>query len=257
MRKSVFICLAKAFLCISLVGLVASCKTQKQTSFYVERELPQDSICYEVDKAPSFLGGSNGMSDYISSHLEYPLDAWGRKKEGTVEIGYAIDAQGRIRNVKLLKSVYPSLDKESMRVIKSFPKFEPAIKDGKPVAFGLRQPFLFQMSYEKKKPEKSDTIATNVEKLPEFEGGHEGLSKYIAKNIDYPEDAIENNIQGTVRIRCIVDAEGNVLVDKGVYPSLDQEAVRIVSALPKFKPATQDGHAVMCWYIILVEFKLN
>ena len=86
-----------------------------------------------------------------------------------------------------------------------------------------------------------------VEDMPEFPGGELALRKYIAENVRYPEQAKENDIQGTVYVRFVVDTDGsvkNVEVLRGVDPLLDKEAIRVVQSLPKWKPGKQRGKAV-------------
>lgn len=98
-----------------------------------------------------------------------------------------------------------------------------------------------------------------VEDMPEFPGGELALRKYIAENIRYPEMAKENDIQGTVYIRFVVDTDGsvkNVEVMRGVDPLLDKEAIRVVQSLPKFKPGKQRGKAVKVSHQVPIKFAL-
>lgn len=79
-----------------------------------------------------------------------------------------------------------------------------------------------------------------VDEEAEFIGGYEEMMNYIISRIEYPEDAIEMDIQGKVLISFVVEKDGsisNVFVEKGVYKSLDREAKRVVRSFPKWKPA--------------------
>ncbi len=99
-----------------------------------------------------------------------------------------------------------------------------------------------------------------VEEMPMFPGGPEELLKYIAEHVVYPEVAKENNIQGRVIVRFCVTAKGGVnqvSVLKGVDPELDKEAIKVVSALPAFKPGKQGGKAVPVWYMVPITFTLK
>ncbi len=102
---------------------------------------------------------------------------------------------------------------------------------------------------------------TIADKMPYFtKGGEEGLRKYIAKHIEYPSLAQENSIQGTVFVRFVIEKDGSIgeiQITRGVDPLLDQEAVRVVKSLPKFKPGYQDGRPVPVWYSIPIVFKLD
>jgi len=98
-----------------------------------------------------------------------------------------------------------------------------------------------------------------VEEMPEFPGGELALRKYLAENVRYPEMAKENDIQGTVYVRFVVDTDGsvkNVELMRGVDPLLDKEAIRVVNSLPKFKPGKQRGKAVKVSHQVPIKFQL-
>lgn len=100
----------------------------------------------------------------------------------------------------------------------------------------------------------------SVEEMPTFPGGDEALLKLIAETIKYPEEAVNNGIQGRVTLRFVVAADGSVKkveVIRSVYPLLDQEAVRVVSNLPKWKPGKQNGQPVPVWFFVPVTFRLK
>ena len=99
-----------------------------------------------------------------------------------------------------------------------------------------------------------------VEEMPMFPGGDIELLKYIGEHTQYPEVAKENNIQGRVIVRFCVTAKGGVSqvsILKGVDPELDKEAIRVVSALPPFKPGKQGGKPVPVWYMVPITFTLK
>ena len=108
--------------------------------------------------------------------------------------------------------------------------------------------------------EVDQAIFEVVEEQPEFPGGMEALLKYLAKNINYPESAVDNGIQGKVMVRFVVERDGSVSAVetyKSVDPALDKEAVRVVKTLPKWKPGRQQGKAVRTRYIVPVVFRLQ
>jgi len=103
-------------------------------------------------------------------------------------------------------------------------------------------------------------IFIRVEEMPEFPGGEGALLSYIAKNTVYPEEAIINNIKGRVTLKFVVNPDGSVgKIDilRGIDPLLDQEAIRVVSTLPRFKPGKQNGIAVPVWYSVPVNFRIT
>ena len=109
-------------------------------------------------------------------------------------------------------------------------------------------------------PEPEEEEVFVVEDQPEFPGGTAALLEYLRKNIKYPAICRENNIQGRVIVSFIVNKDGGIVepeVIKGVNPSLDKEALRVISGMPKWKPGSQRGKPVRVKYTVPVNFRLN
>ena len=99
-----------------------------------------------------------------------------------------------------------------------------------------------------------------VEHMPEFPGGMGEMMKYLSMNVRYPEAAHKAGTQGRVMVSFIVEADGtisNAHVQKGVSEELDQEALRVIKNMPKWKPGMQSGKAVRVKYTIPISFRLN
>ncbi|HCE56916.1 MAG TPA: energy transducer TonB [Prolixibacteraceae bacterium] len=99
-----------------------------------------------------------------------------------------------------------------------------------------------------------------VEDMPEFPGGEQALRQFIGNSIDYPKVAQEKGIQGKVYVTFVVTKDGSVAkatIARGVDPSLDTEALRVVNSLPKWKPGKQRGQAVNVSYTVPINFKLE
>ncbi len=104
---------------------------------------------------------------------------------------------------------------------------------------------------------KSKEVFVVVEEMPEFPGGAEALRNYVADNLQYPKIALENRIQGQVKVKFVISATGNVQdvkLSSGVDPSLDKEAIRLVESMPKWKPGSQRGQNVEVAYEIPINF---
>ena len=103
-------------------------------------------------------------------------------------------------------------------------------------------------------------IYTVVEEMPEYPGGTEALLEYLRSNIVYPESAKEKNIEGRVFVNFVVAADGSVKdakVLRGIYEDCDNEALRVVSNMPTWKPGKQDGKPVNVSYNIPINFTLG
>ncbi len=105
-----------------------------------------------------------------------------------------------------------------------------------------------------------DSIYTAPDHLPEFPGGEAELQKFIRRNLRWPEDLSEICLQGRVQVKFYVDTLGKIhepQIVKTLYPSCDEEALRIASLLPDFIPAEHQGKKVKAWYIVKVTFRIE
>ena len=104
-------------------------------------------------------------------------------------------------------------------------------------------------------------IFSIVEKMPEFPGGQQAMFKFLAENVQYPVIAQENGIQGRVICQFVVEKDGkpgNIkVVRTSGDASLDEEAVRVISSMPKWTPGTQRGEPVRVNFTLPVSFRLE
>ena len=106
----------------------------------------------------------------------------------------------------------------------------------------------------------SQTVFDVVEVMPEFPGGDDSLNRFIKNTLKFPDIERDNDIQSRVIVSFIVEKDGslsNIAIKKGVNPAQDKEAIRVVQALPKFKPGRQQGVPVRVRYVIPIMFKLE
>lgn len=105
-----------------------------------------------------------------------------------------------------------------------------------------------------------DDVYEVVEKMPKFPGGGAELMKYLSSNIKYPVEAHKAGIQGRVVVSFVVNKDGTVKdakIVRSVDKSIDAEALRVISAMPKWQPGYQDGKAVSVRYTVPVTFRLT
>ena len=106
----------------------------------------------------------------------------------------------------------------------------------------------------------SDEIITIVEVSPSYIGGEAAMNKFLAKNLTYPKEALEKNIQGTVYVSFIVEADGsitNTVIKRDIGAGCGEEAVRVIKMMPKWIPGKQRGKTVRTQFILPVSFKLS
>jgi protein TonB len=99
-----------------------------------------------------------------------------------------------------------------------------------------------------------------VEQMPEFPGGEDAMMAYIQKNLKYPKQAVENNIDGKVVVNFVVNESGDisdVKVMRGIKYGCDEEAMRVVRGMPNWKAGKQNGKAVKVSYSLPITFQLD
>ena len=106
----------------------------------------------------------------------------------------------------------------------------------------------------------NNEIFTVVEQDPQFPGGNDALYQYLGQNAHYPPQAKEQGLQGTVYLTFIIEREGNISnirVLRSPSDLLSEEAVRLVKAMPKWKPGKQRGKNVRVQYNLPINFQLD
>ena len=239
--------------------------------------VPQDTteIFAVVEQMPQFPdGGMAGLMKYLADNLRYPESARKAGTQGRVTVQFVVGKDGSISNVSILRGVNPDLDKEAIRVISAMPKWMPGLQKGKPVNVQFTVPVMFHLGTESTDktagmvakatllpdaPTAGEVFEV-VEQMPQFpDGGMAGLMKYLSDNIRYPESARKAGTQGRVTVQFVVGKDGsigNVSILRGVDPALDEEAIRVVSEMPKWKPGLQKGKPVNVKFAIPVVFRL-
>ena len=245
---------------------------------------PSDLVLTVVDVMPEFPGGQGALLQFLAKSIKYPGIAQQNGIQGRVTCSFVVGKDGVIRNIEVIRGVDPSLDLEATRVISMMPKWKPGMQKGKEVSVKYTVPVTFRLQGkednkptplpagegdneitvvgygEQKSADTSGQVFAIVEKMPQFPGGEKAINEFISKTLQYPVIAQENGIQGKVVCSFIINQDGSVTdaeVISGVDPSLDREALRIVSAMPKWTPGTQRGKAVRVKYTMPVTFTLQ
>lgn len=102
-------------------------------------------------------------------------------------------------------------------------------------------------------------VVAEPDKMPEFPGGNEAMAKFIVDNLKYPEAAKKGKIEGKVVVKFVVDEKGNVAkpeVMRGIGNGCDEEALRVIKAMPTWKPGEKEGKTVAVEMILPIQFKL-
>jgi TonB family protein len=225
-----------------------------------------------------FPGGYLAWKKYLETESKFPSEAAKPGVNSYIEVSFYVSENGKINNVKVGKGIDDASDKEAIRLINSMPKWTPFVRDGKPISSlihldlnikpnptNANLPAIANFSGYSKglgysgSSTEDDKPLLLVEKNPDFKGGYEAMLKFLSDNIHYPEAAKTAGIQGTVFVQFVVSKTGaitNVKILRGIGNGCDEEAIRVVKAMPDWNPGENDGKAVPVMFQIPVKFQL-
>jgi TonB family protein len=240
----------------------------------VDERLVADTtpVYTSVASLPEFPGGLNAFGKFLSTNIKYPASAREQKIQGRVIITFIVERDGTLSNERVVKGITGDLDNEALRVMKLSPQWKPGMQGNRPVRVQYSVPINFALAPDAdtiktitptfsiaSAQSGSDPVFTSVEQVPEFKGGLEAFGKFLATNMKYPKAARDNNVQGRVIITFVVEKDGslsNMKVVRGIGSGCDEEAVRVLSISPAWKPGIQNGKLVKVQYSVPISFTL-
>ena len=134
-RKNVSLKVALMILVLLFSFMTSTAQTKKNNMVYDV-----------VEVMPQFPGGQIAMLKYIMENIKYPKQIMEEGIQGRVTVSFIVEKDGRVSNVRLLRSVQSALDKEAIRVVKSMPKWTPGKQNGKPVRVRFNLPVMFKLN---------------------------------------------------------------------------------------------------------------
>ena len=223
------------------------------------------------------IGSLTDFRTFVIDQLNYPEKAVDKKIQGDVTFEFDVE-DGMVANAKIIKGLGCGIDDELLRVLNASPEWDEPIgkyygkftmnfylrEEGKSVVKGI--------SWDEDRKETADYYIDSakqidknevyqiVDKMPEFPGGEKALLNYISENIVYPQSAKDKNISGRVFVSFVIEKDGSVSdvkVMRGIDEECDAEAIRVVKAMPKWKPGMDNGKPVKVSYMLPVNFKLT
>lgn len=248
-----------------------------------------EEVFQVVENMPEFPGGNTELMKFLAKNIKYPAEAQQKGEQGRVMVQFVVGKDGKLSDIKIVRSISPTLDAEAIRVIKAMPTWKPgtqrgqavAVKytipisfrlqgskgDDKPVASDIQVVSVTKANNENSKPIPTDPVKDSngeevfmvVEKMPEFPGGTAELMKFLQQNIKYPEQARKDSIQGRVIVQFTIKKTGevsNTTVIRSVSPELDAEAIRVINAMPLWTPGEQKGEPVNVKFTLPIQFRL-
>jgi TonB family protein len=214
---------------------------------------------------PQFPGGQEALNKFLTDHLKYPEAAKLAGAEGIATVRFVVNQDGKISQARAIVSsgfnMREDMLAESERVVLSMPNWIPAKHKGKAVSCFMSFPVNFRLD---SKPVEAASVPISAGKTtlmdPAFPGD---LYKFLRENIKYPEAARTAKAEGMVIVKFVVKEDGSLTdvkqanADKLLHPDLVAEAIRVVNAMPKWKPGMNEGKVVQMEYMLPIKFKLD
>lgn len=223
----------KIFLIAAMALSVFAAKAQTDTPYEDEQEI------YSVlERMPEFPGGQAKLFRFIYDNLQYPMLEAAQRHQGKTICQFVVERDGSISGVEIVRSSgYEALDNEALRIIGLMPKWNPGA-------------FYNKGEWETRRIRYTIPIHFKLEPIivqPQFPGGADAQQAYLDKNMKYPKDAKKALLEGTAICQFKIAEDGSVkepevFVSTGTE-SLDKEALRLISAMPKWTPGTSDDKA--------------
>lgn len=254
--------------------LALACSTVGLAPVYAQQKLkypkqPAANEIYDAVEKPAVpLGGLEAYAQYLADKQQYPTAALQAGTQGTVNVTFVVEKTGSISNVAVAQPVAPELDAEALRLIKGGPRWTPAQHRGGVVRQRVSVPITFQIpagaegAAASPAPGAATGPTTQVvtpDKPARPVGGTDAFFDWIQQNQKYPALARQRKIQGRVMMEFVIQKDGS-LTDikplKRLGSGLDEEAIRLIKAAPKWEPATYKGQAMKQKMVLPVVFQL-
>ena len=132
--KKLFLMCAMTVICLVTANAQKTIVSQSNQSVYDE-----------VEVMPEFPGGMQAMIEFIQTKIKYPKDATKQEVGGRVMVMFVVETDGSLSNVRVARKVFPSLDAEAVRVVKTMPKWKPGKEKGKVVRVNYTLPVVFSI----------------------------------------------------------------------------------------------------------------
>ncbi|RTQ53368.1 energy transducer TonB [Hymenobacter gummosus] len=217
-----------------------------------------------VEQMPVPAGGLAIALQHIQNHLRYSAEAQRLGVQGKVFVKFVVDAAGKVQQPTVLKGLGAGCDEEALRLIRELADWTPGKQNGQTVSVYYTLPVAFTLPDNAAPvaagaPSTADRVYTYAEQMPQPPGGIQGLIQYLGQTIRYPDEAVQQRLEGKVFVNFVVDSQGRIQdakVTKGVHPLLDAEALRVISQLPAWTPGRQEGQPVNVSYTLPLTFEL-
>jgi TonB family protein len=232
------------------------------TTTDVMAQTATEKVFAKADQMPALLGGNQAVDTYFARALTDVA----RGQGGVVTLSLVVGKTGQVSQAAITNTYVPqaqreleankTLEQAILKAAASMPGWKPGSIGGKPVAVRVAVPVNISAQ---EAPAEEEYVYDHVEQMPGFPGGEEAMRHYMATHIQYPKDALAQKKEGAMLVNFVVDKTGKLKdfkVVRGLTPSIDAEALRVLATMPTWSPGKQNGRPVAVSYTMPVLFRL-
>lgn len=208
---------------------------------------------------PEFQGGLKAFYEFVYKEFDKTTPI---TKEGDLIVSFTINEAGEMKNIRVLRDIGDKTAFEIIRVLRLTPKWQPAMRNGKPFATTLKLPFKFvKKAIAVNTDDSKNGLPTDINKQKtteiqaEFEGGKGAFFDYLIKNLKLPK----TNVEGKALVSFVINTDGKVIEIKMLKDPTGgpagSEIIRVLENCPNWKPATQSGIPVRSQFTLPITLK--
>jgi len=237
-----------------LLGLVLGLARPASAQFYGQYATDTTQVFSYVEQMPALPsgGGNLALIKTVQKLVQPPAEVREGRTEGRVFVRLVVGVSGVGRQAAVVQSLNPACDAAALAAVKRLPRLVPGRYNGQPVATVVTLPVMFLSP-------RHVFAANEVSRAAQFPGGEAALEQYIQKNLTAPAEVRLRDLQGHVAVRAVLKADGRTgacEVQKSLCASCDEEALRLVRAMPRWQPALgYDDQPVAVYQTLNVWFR--
>ena len=202
------------------------------------------------------------LEKWLDEHVHYPEEAKAKGISGSVTVGFVVEPDGSISNVKAYEGSWPELVPEAERVVQSMSKWNAGKVNGKYARVKETVSVHFQLSEQeinaaRNKENIGEPIYDTANEMPFFPGGSSNIQAWIKEHLQITDEINELGV-GRVMVEFVVEKDGtisNAKMIRSMHPAIDKEAIRVIEGMPKWNPGKINGQPVRVKYMLPVNFK--
>ena len=130
---------------LATLSVLAILFTINTTAMAQNKKTSNDKVFEKVEDMPEFPGGEQAMMDFVGKNVQYPKEAMEKEISGRVLVGFIVEKDGSVNEVKIVRGIGGGCDEEAVRVVKVMPKWKPGKEKGKPVRVSYMMPIFFKL----------------------------------------------------------------------------------------------------------------